>query len=370
MAKSCWRLWSTLLAAVLLAVCAAPGAPAAAAAQPAKSQKLKVAFVYIGPIGDGGWTYQHELGRRYLEQVMGDQVETTYIESVPEGADAERVFEELAQKGYKLIFGTSFGYGDAMLRVARRHPDVVFMHCSGLKTAPNLGTYLGREHEAFYLEGVIGGYLVKDGFIGMVAAHPIPEVIRAINAFALGARSINPKARVRVVWTNTWYDPAKEKMAALSLLDAGADVLAMYQDSPATLQAAQERGKLAFGNDSDARHYAPKAFLTASVWNWGPYYVRVAKAVIEGTWKPEAYWGPMKDGIVDLAPLSDLVPPQAKAKVEEVKKAIFAGRLDPFQGPIRDQSGRLRVPAGRKMTDEELLAFDWFVEGVEGTIPR
>lgn len=363
MASRRWVAWLMGLALLLAAVGAAPSY----AAQPAK---LKVAFVYVGPTGDAGWTYRHDVGRQLLEKELGDKVEVTYVESVPEGADAERVFEELAQKGYKLIFGTSFGYMDPMLKVARRHPDVIFMHCSGFKTAPNMGTYFGRNHQTFYLAGIVAGYATKNGLIGFVAAHPIPEVVRAINALTLGARSANPSARVRVVWTNTWYDPATEKTAAQSLLDVGADVLAMYQDSPATLQAAQERGKLGIGNNSDMRQYAPRAFLTAPMWNWGPYYVKVVKSVLDGTWKSEQYWGGLEDGIVDLAPLTDLVPPQAKAKVEQAKKAIIAGQLDPFQGPIKNQAGQVRVPAGRKMTDPELLSFDWFVEGVEGTIPR
>lgn len=336
----------------------------------AQGEKLKVAFVYVGPIGDGGYTYAHDQGRKYLEKELGDKVETTYLESVPEGADAERVFEELAQKGYKVIFGTSFGYMDAMLNVAKRHPDVIFMHCSGFKTAPNMGTYFGRNHESWYLAGVVAGYSSPTGRTGFVAAHPIPEVVRAINAFTLGLRSVNPNATVKVVWTNTWYDPAKEKTAAESLLDVGADLLAMYQDTPATLQAAQERGKLAIGHNSDMRQYAPKAFVTAPIWNWGPYYVKAVKSVLDGSWKSEAYWGHMSDGIVDIAPVSDLAPAEAKQKAEEVKQKIIRGEFDVFQGPIKDQSGKERVPAGKKMSDEELLSFDWFVQGVEGTIPK
>lgn len=344
-----------------------PAPAPAPATKPA--EKLKMAFVYVGPIGDGGWTFEHDKGRLQVEKELAGKVETTYLESVPEGADAERVFEELAQKGNKVIWGTSFGYMDAMEKVAKKYPNVIFMHASGFKMGPNFGNYFGRNHDAFYLAGIVGGLQTK-GTIGMVAAYPIPEVIRAINAFTLGARSVNPTAKVKVVWTNTWYDPAKEKTAALSLLDVGADMIAMYQDSPGPLQAAQERGKTAIGNDSDSRQHAPKAFLTAPVWNWGPYYVKVAKDVMAGTWKPESYWGSVKDGIVDLAPLADFAPKGAQAKVDDAKKKLSDGSLVVFKGPIKDQTGKEKVASGVALKDDELLSMSWFVEGVEGVIPK
>jgi len=358
---------------ISLAACTSKPAPTTPAPAPAPApkpaEKLKMAFVYVGPIGDGGWTFEHEKGRLMVEKELAGKVETTYLESVPEGADAERVFEELAQKGNKVIWGTSFGYMDAMEKVAKKYPNVIFMHNSGYKLGANLGNYFGRNHDAFYLAGIVGGLQSKTS-IGMVAAYPIPEVIRAINAFTLGARSVNPAAKVKVVWTNTWYDPAKEKTAALSLLDVGADMIAMYQDSPGPLQAAQERGKTAIGNDSDARQHAPKAFLTAPVWNWGPYYVKITKDVLDGKWKSESYWGSVKDGIVDLAPLADFAPKDAKAKVDEAKKKLNEGSLVVFKGPIKDQTGKEKVASGVALKDDELLSMSWFVEGVDGVIPK
>ncbi|MFZ5814408.1 MAG: BMP family ABC transporter substrate-binding protein [Bacillota bacterium] len=343
-------------------------APASGAEAPKKEEKLKVAFVYVGPIGDAGWTWAHDQGRLYLEKQLGSKVETSYIESVPEGADAERVFEELAQKGNKVIFGTSFGYMDAMLAVAQRHPDVRFFHATGYKTAANMSTYFGRAYQARYLTGIVAGLQTKKNQIGYVAAFPIPEVVRGINAFTLGVRSVNPNATVKVVWTNTWYDPAKEKDAAKSLLDVGVDLIAMHQDTPGPLQAAEERGAFGVGYNSDMSKFAPKAFLTAPVWNWGPYYVRSVESVMNNTFKSEQYWGPMKDGIIDIAPIAAFAHPDAKAKVETVKKQILDGSWDVFTGPIKDQTGKVRVEAGKRMTDAEMLSFDWFVEGVEGKL--
>ncbi|HYF96003.1 MAG TPA: BMP family ABC transporter substrate-binding protein [Symbiobacteriaceae bacterium] len=332
-----------------------------------KSEKLKVAFVYVGPIGDGGYTYAHDQGRLQLEKELGEKVTTSYLESVPEGADAERVFEELAQKN-NVVIGTSFGYMDAMAKVAKKYPKVTFLHCSGYMTDKNLGTYFGRNHEAFYLSGIVAGLQIKSN-IGMVAAHPIPEVIRAINAFTLGARSVNPNVKVKVVWTNTWFDPAKEKDAANSLLDLGAELIAMYQDSPGPLQAAQEKGKTAIGNDTDSRQYAPKAFLTAPVWNWGPYYVKVTKQILEGTWKTEEYMGGMSDDMVRLAPIADFAHKDAKAKTEEAQKKI-AGGWNVFTGPINGQDGKVKIEAGKSLSQKEWLEMNWFVEGVDGTIPK
>jgi basic membrane protein A and related proteins len=338
-----------------------------------KNEPLKVAFVYIGPPGDGGYTFEHDKGRKAMEQALGDQVKTTYVENVPETADAERVFEDLAQKGNKVIFGTSFGYMDAMVAVAKRHPEVTFLHATGYKTDKNLGTYNGRNHQAFYLSGIAAGEQLKgtpSNTVGFVGAFPIPEVIRAVNAFTLGARSVNPTAKVKVIWTNTWFDPTKEKDAAKALLAAGVDGIAMYQDTPAPLVAAQEAGKFAVGNNSDARQHATKAFLTAPIWNWGDYYTKTVQQVLDGTWKSEQYWGGMKDGIVTLAPLADFAKPEAKTKVAEMQQKIVAGEFEPFTGPIKDQSGAEKVPAGVTLSDKEQLEMIWLVEGVEGTIPQ
>lgn len=330
--------------------------------------KLKVGFIYVGPVGDAGWSWSHDQGRLYLEKQLGSKVETTYVESVPEGADSERVIEELVQKGNKVIFATSFGYMDSMLAVAKRHPDVRFFHATGYKTAENMSTYFGRAYQARYLTGIVAGLQTKKNQIGYVAAFPIPEVVRGINAFTLGVRSVNPNATVKVVWTNTWYDPAKEKDAAKSLLDVGVDLIAMHQDTPGPLQAAEEKGVFAVGYNSDMSKFAPKAFLTAPVWNWGPYYVKSVESVMNNSFKAEQYWGSMKDGIIDIAPIAPFAHADAKAKVEAARKQILDGSWDVFTGPIKDQTGKVKVEAGKKMTDEEMLSFDWFVEGVEGKV--
>ncbi|MBA1335685.1 MAG: Nucleoside ABC transporter, periplasmic nucleoside-binding protein [Firmicutes bacterium] len=355
-----------LVMALAVSGCTPKEQPAANGQDGAKEEKIKVGFIYVGPVGDAGWTYAHDAGRRYLEEHLN--VETTYIESVPEGADAERVLTQLAEEGNKIIFATSFGYMDPVINVAKKYPDVIFMHCSGYKTADNVGTYFGRIYQPRYLSGIAAGYKTKSNTIGYVAAFPIPEVIRGINAFTLGVRSVNPDAKVKVVWTNTWYDPAAEKDAAISLLEAGADVIAQHQDTPGPQQAAQEKGAFSVGYNTDMKQFAPQAYLTAPVWNWGPYYVEVVKSVMEGTWKSEQYWGGMADNIVDLAPLTELVDEEAKKAIEEKKQEIINGTFKVFRGPIKDQKGELKVKEGEEMTDAEMLQFDWFVEGVEGTI--
>ncbi|ABO50694.1 nucleoside-binding protein [Desulforamulus reducens MI-1] len=334
-----------------------------------KEDKLKIGFIYVGPVGDGGWSYSHDAGRQYLEKEIPG-LETTYIESVPEGADSERVLTELVEKGNKIIFATSFGYMDSVIKVAQKYPDVKFLHCSGYKTAENVGTYFGRMYQARYLTGVLAGETTKSNVIGYVAAFPIPEVIRGINAFTLGVRSVNPEAKVKVVWTNTWYDPAAEKEAGKSLLEAGADVVTQHQDTPGPQQAAEEKGKFGIGYNSDMSKMAPKAVMTSAVWNWGPYYVDTVKAIQAGTWKSDQYWGPMSDNIVDLAPYGPMVSDDIKKVVETKKQEIIEGKFDVFTGPIKDQAGKERVAAGQKMSDADMLSLDWFVEGVEGTIPK
>ena len=332
-------------------------------------EKVKAGFIYVGPVGDAGWTYAHDQGRKEMEKLPFVEP-STYIESVPEGAEAVRVITGLVRKGDNLVFTTSFGFMDATLEVAKRNPNVVFMHCSGYKTADNVGTYFGRMYEPRYLSGIVAGKMTKKNIIGYVAAFPIPEVIRGINAFTLGVRSVNPKAEVRVVWTQTWFDPGVERDAADSLLDVGADVLTMHQDAPATLQAAEARGAYVIGYDSDMRSFAPKAFLTAPVWNWGPLYKKIAQEVHDGTWKSQSIWWGMKEDLVQLAPMSDKVPADVQKLVAEKTAAIKAGKLLPFAGPIKDQSGKEVVAAGKAPTDAELLGMDYFVEGVKGTIPK
>lgn len=338
-------------------------------AAPKTEEKLKVAFVYVGPVGDAGWTYAHDQGRKYLESKVPG-VQTVFVESVPEGADSERVITQLVEQGAKIVFTTSFGYMDPTINVAKKYPGVTFMHCSGFKTAPNVGTYFGRMYQPRYLSGIAAGKQTKSDTIGYVAAFPIPEVVRGINAFTLGVRSVNPKAKVKVIWTNTWYDPAKEKQAAMSLLDSGADVIAMHQDTPGPMQAAQEKGKFGISYNTDMAKMAPKAVLTGPVWNWGPYYVKVVESVKNKTWKNEQYWGSMKDNVIDLAPYGPMVTEETKKLIADQKKKIVDGTWDVFWGPIKDQSGAVKVAAGQKMTDAEMLGFNWFVEGVDGTVSK
>ncbi|MDQ8735297.1 BMP family ABC transporter substrate-binding protein [Paenibacillus sp. LHD-38] len=327
----------------------------------------RVAFVYIGPPGDGGWTFEHDKGRLYMEEKLGIKADT--VENVPESADAERIITELAQN-HDVIFTTSFGYMDYTLNVAKKFPNVKFLHTAGYKTNDNMGTFFGKNFDASYLSGIAAGKMTKKNIIGYVGAFPIPEVIYNINAFTLGVQSVNPDAKVSVVWTNTWYDPTTERQAAVSLLDKGADVLLAYQDSPATLQAAAERGAMAGGNDSDMTRFAPEAYLTNPIWNWGPYYTKTVQSVIDGTWKSEQYSGSMADGMVDIAPLGPSVPEDVKTLVTETKAKLVSGELNVFSGPIKDASGAVKVEDGKTLTLDDILIMDWFVSGVEGTIPK
>ncbi|MFC5469826.1 BMP family ABC transporter substrate-binding protein [Cohnella suwonensis] len=344
-------------------------AAGSASASPSASEKPlpKVAFVYIGVPGDGGWTYQHDQGRLEMEKEFG--IKSTVVENVPEGPDAERVFEDLA-KDNDIIIGTSFGYMDSMVAVAAKHPDKIFLHNTGYKTAENLSTYMGREYQSNYLVGMTAGKMTKNKKIGYVGAFPIPEVVYSINAFTLGAQSVNPDIEVSVVWSNTWFDPTVERQAAVSLLDKGVDVIAAYQDSPASIQAGAEKGVWGVGNDSDMGKYAPDTYLTNNVWDWGPYYIDTVKKYMDGTWKSEAYWGHMSTGIVDLAPFGKNVPQDVRDLVEAKKKEIIDGTFEVFTGPITDQSGKVHGEAGKPLSDEEVLSTNWFVKGVSGTIPQ
>ncbi|SHJ84317.1 nucleoside-binding protein [Clostridium cavendishii DSM 21758] len=335
----------------------------------AKATKdVKVGFVFIGSAGDGGYTYAHNEGRLYLEKEL--KVKTTYKENVKEDkAEVEKVIENMIDDGYNVIVGNSFGYQDAMVSEASKHPDVKFMHCSGFQTSENLTQYFGKIHEMMYLNGVVSGLKTKTNKLGFVAAFPIPEVIRNIDAFTLGARSVNPNATVKVTWTNTWYDPAKEKDAALAVIDAGADVIAQHQDTAGPQQAAESRGVFSVGYNSDMSKLAPKANMTSAVWNWGPYYVKQVKAIMDGTWKSEKYWGGYADNIVDLAPLTGNAPENAKDALEKAKKEIKETKNKVFMGPIKDQKGEVKVKEGSTLSDDEIWNINWFVEGVDGTIP-
>ncbi len=322
--------------------------PAPAKAETKETGKdIKAAFVYVGPVGDAGWTYAHNEGRKAMAELPYVK-ETNFIESVPEGAESTRIITSLAQKGYNLIFTTSFGYMDPTLEVAAKYPEIAFMHCSGYKTSENMGNYFGRMYQPRYLSGMVAGKMTKTNIVGYVAAFPIPEVIRGINAFTLGVRSVNPDAVVKVIWTQTWFDPAKERDAAESLLDVKADVITMHQDTPAPLQAAEKRGAFAIGYNSIMQEQVPGAWLTAPIWNWKAVYNKTAEEVHNGTWKSEAiWWGGMQEGLVDIAPMSDLVPADVQALVNEKKAMIASGEFAIFSGEIKDNKGNVAVEAAR-----------------------
>lgn len=333
------------------------------------TQPLKVGFVYPGPIGDVGWTHQHEFARLAVAKEFGDKINTVYVEGVPEGADAERVIRQLATDGCKLIFTTSFGYQEPTAKVAKDFPDVIFEHATGYKMAKNVGIYQTRFYEGAFLLGVIAGKTTKTNVLGFVGSHPIPEVLRNINAFTHGARSVNPEAQLKVIWVNSWYDPGRERAAAETLTNQGADVMYQNTDSPAAIQVAEAKKVHAFGQDSDMRKYGPTAQLSANVLNWGVYYSYKIKQVLAGTWKSEdTKWG-MKEDIVQLAPLNESIPPELVKLVEEKKAAIIAGTLKPFTGPVKDQDGAIKVAAGEPLPEKELWSMKWLVDGVATKLP-
>jgi basic membrane protein A len=330
---------------------------------------VSAAFVYIGPPGQLGWTYEHDRGRQMLEAELGDKVETTWIEDVPEGPDAAPVFRQYAQEGWDVIFATSFGYMEPTYEVAAEFPDVIFEHCSGSTTRPNMATYYGRMYQARYLSGIVAGEMTDSDIIGYVAPFPFPETIRGIDAFTLGARWVNADAEVRVAWTYTWYDPVKEREAAEGLLDEGADVIAQHQDTTEPQKAAAERDALSIGYGSDMRPFVGDTVLTSAQWNWGAYYVDTVEDIIGGRWQTHAFWGGLKTDVVELAEMSPLVPDDVRQEVEAQTERITGTNWDVFCGPIRDQDGIQRVPDGQCMSDQEMLALDWFVQGVVGVIP-
>ena len=368
--------WTLIAAAAALAGCgkkeeaapAAASAPASAAAA-AKAEPLKVAFIYIGPVGDGGWTFAHDNGRKAVEKHFGDKVVTTFVEKVPESADAERVFRDVASQGNKLIFGTTFGYMEPMLKTATDLKDVKFEHGTGYKTAENMRTYDSRTYEGAYMAGVIAGGMTKTNTLGVVGSIPIPEVIRNINSFTLGAQSVNPKVKTKVVWVNEWFNPPKETEAAQSLINAGADVLMQNTDSSAVLQTAEKAGKFAFGWDSDMRAYAPNAHLASAVINWGPYYIKAVQDTLDGKWTTGQSWWGVKEGAIDLVSISEFVPAELKAKVEAAKAGLKDGSLVIWKGPIVDQSGKEVLKAGEVADDKFLGGVKFYVKGVEGKVP-
>ena len=354
---------------LLMSAAAAALAITAISYNASAAEKLKIGFIYLGPIGDLGWTYRHEVGRQELVKELGDKVDTTYLENVSEGPDAERSIEQLARAGNKLIFTTSFGYMDATLKVAKKYPKIDFEHATGFKTAPNMGNYAGRFYEGRYIQGVIAGKMSKSGVLGYIASFPIPEVISGINATILGAQTTNPNIKLKVIWVNTWFDPGKEADAAKALADQGADVIMQHTDSPAAMQVAAQRGVLALGQDSDMIKFGPKPQLTSIIDNWGPYYIQQAKAVIAGTWKPAETWDGLKEKMVVMAPYTNM-PADVKALAEKTEASIIAGTLHPFHCPVLGQDGKpVECKGGDHLDPGQILGMNFYVKGVDDKIP-
>jgi len=372
-------LWLAALAATSAALvgcgkkeepaAAAPAATPVAASAPAKAEPLKIAFAYVGPVGDAGWTFAHDLGRKAIEAEYGDKIKTSYVENVPEAADAERVIRQMVSEGNKLIFGTTFGYMDPMLKVAADEKGVKFEHATGFKTADNLRTYDSRTYEGAYLAGIVAGAATKSNTLGVVGSIPIPEVIRNINTFTLGAQSVNPKIKTKVVWIGKWFDPPKEGEAAQSLINAGADVLFQNTDSSAVLQTAEKNKKLAFGWDSDMSAYAKEAHLGSAIINWGPYYKQAVKEALDGSWKTQQVWWGVKEGAIDMVSISDKVSAETKAAVEKAKAGLKDGSLHPWKGPVVDQAGKTVVEKDQMPDDKFMLGINFYVKGVDGKVP-
>ncbi|MBN9324648.1 MAG: BMP family ABC transporter substrate-binding protein, partial [Delftia acidovorans] len=363
------------VAAAALAGCgkkeeAAPApAPVAEAPAAAATEPLKIAFAYVGPVGDGGYTFAHDQGRLALEKEFGDKIKTSYVESVPEGADAERVLRDMAANGNKLVFCTTFGYMEPIQKIAPDFPDVKFEHATGYKTAANVSTYDSRTYEGAYLAGIIAGSMTKSNVLGVVGSVPIPEVLRNINSFTLGAQSMNPKIKTKVVWVNEWFAPPKETEAATSLINGGADILFQNTDSAAVLKTAEEKGKRAFGWDSDMTAYGPKAHLGSAIINWTPYYTKTVREMLDGKWSSQQTWWGVKEGAIDIVSLADDVPAEAKAKIEEVKKGLKDGTFHIWKGPIAGQDGKELLAADAVAEDKFLTGINFYVKGVEGKVP-
>jgi basic membrane protein A and related proteins len=347
----------------------AAAAPAAAPAAPPKPEPLKIAFAYVGPVGDAGWTFAHDLGRKAVEAEFGDKVKTSYVENVPEAADAERVIRQMVADGNKLVFGTTFGYMDPMMKVAADHKDVRFEHGTGFKTADNMRTYDSRTYEGAYLAGIVAGAMTKSNTLGVVGSIPIPEVIRNINTFTLGAQSVNPKIKTKVVWIGKWFDPPKEGEAAQSLINQGADVLFQNTDSTAVLQTAEKNKKLAFGWDSDMSAFAKEAHLGSAIIDWAPYYKKAVKDALDGSWKTTQEWWGVKEGAIDLVKVSDKVPADIKAKVDTARAGLKAGTFHPWKGPVVGQDGKEVVTKDAVPDDKFMLGINFYVKGVDGKVP-
>ena len=331
--------------------------------------KVKVGFIYVGPTGDHGWTYRHDIGRQQIEAEYGDRVETSYVESVPEGPDAERVMTQMALGGADIIFATSFGYMDAVMNVSKKFPNVKFEHATGYKTSDNAANYGLKLYQARHVQGVIAGMMTKTNKICYVASFPIPEVMREINTYYLGAKKMNPDVTLSITWVYTWYNPGLERDAAKVMLDQGCDVIAQHTDSPAPLQAADEAGKVGFGQASNQSAFAPTAQLTATIDNWGPYYIDKVGQVLDGTWTTGTYFGHMNTGAVGMAPFANM-PPEVEAEAQRVKDAISAGTLHGFTGPINQQDGTVFLAEGEVATRLQLDTMMFYVEGITATAPN
>ena len=366
-----WRCFQNRSTAFLVAVIAAALLIGIANGSAWAEDEMKVGFIYVGPTGDAGWTYRHDQARKYLEGKL-PFVKTSFVESVSEGADVTRVLTTFARKDYKIIFATAAGYLDFTREVAKKFPDTVFMNIAAWESnEKNVGQYYGRLHEGRYLTGIVAGKMTKSNIIGFVAAHPIPGVIFAINGFALGARSVNPAVKIKVVWTNTWYNPNVEKQAALSLVDIGADVIAQHQDTPSPLMGAAERGKYGIGSESNMSKFAPQAYLTGTIWDWGDFYVRMVEAVKDGSWEAKRYFGGLANGVVSIAPMGPMVSEDVKKLVEQKRQAIISGKLKIFKGPIKDNTGKIRIGDGEEPSFNEVYnKMDWVVEGVDVVLPK
>ncbi|HVE89874.1 MAG TPA: BMP family ABC transporter substrate-binding protein [Burkholderiaceae bacterium] len=365
--------WIAIASAVVLSAGCGKKEDVALKVEPVKSavatlEPLKVGFVYVSPVGDAGWTTQHNSGREQMVKALGPKVSTSFVEKVPEGADAERVIRDLAQQGHKLIFTTSFGFMNPTLKVAEEFKDVKFEHATGYKTAPNVNTYNARFYEGRYLAGMIAGSMSKTGMLGYVGAFPIPEVLQGINAYTLGARATNPKAQLRVVWIGTWYDPGKERDAANTLMAQGADVVTHHTDSTAVVAAAEEKKKMAVGYHSNMAKFGPSAQLVAVTHHWGSYYTHRAQEVFNGTWKVAPVWGGIRDGFIKLEGYSDKLPPELVAAIKAREAEILAGKFHPFSAPVRTNAGN-EVLASGSLTDEQLGSMNYYVEGVVGKVP-
>jgi basic membrane protein A len=354
-----------LASGVAAATLAMAGLPALA------QDKTKVGFVYVGPVGDGGWTYEHDKGRQAVEAEFGDAVETVFVESVPEGPDAVRVMQQMALDGADLIFTTSFGYMDQTLEVASKFPDVKFEHATGFKTADNVGIYSARFYEGRAVQGHIAGNLTKSNIVGYIGSFPIPEVVRGINAAYLAAKAVNPDVQFKIVWAYTWFDPAKEAEAANVLIEQGADVVLQHTDSTAPQAAAQAAGNVyTFGQASDMSEYAPMPRVSSIIDNWGPYYIARTKAVMDGTWTSDSTWDGISAGMVGIGEITNAVPADVKASAEALRDAIAAGEVHPFTGPVNKQDGSVWLADGETADDGTLLGMNFYVEGIEGDIPQ